>query len=301
MKHLSQKQKQWFKQNCIDYYNNNVERYVYTYKKDYLGYPGNQKRFEIIRSLVKKHAPKKVLYIGCGACMPMVMLMKEFDCIIHGIDFSKKMIDRGKTILQENGFSSDLIHEGDIEHAETLPDDEYDFAIAAGVFTHFPDDNIAFKNIHSKLRNGGVLVVEFRNELFSFFSYNRFSYDFIVNQLIFSQDLPVALKSNVNAFFKKAFDLPSDGDIDYQSTHISNGVIKKFHNPITIASVLKQAGFVFNSNYFYHFHALPIRFEQFDSKTYSNLSVKCEDPTDWKGYFMASAFVSEGIKGTYVF
>jgi len=293
---LSIKKRQLYKQNCIDYYNNNVERYIYTYAKDYSGYPGNQIRFEIIRNLVKKNAPKKILYIGCGACVPMSKLMQEFDCLIHGIDFSQNMIDRGKIILKENGFSPNLIYKGDIETLESLPDEKYDFVIAAGVFTHLPDDQIALNNIHLKLNNGGTLAIEFRNELFSLFSFNKYSYDFFFNKLISNINLPDLFKNKTEIFLKKVFNLQNDIQIIPDSTHISNGLIKKFHNPLTIRKILEDNGFTLNNNFFYHYHALPTSFENFNQKIFNNISIEYEDPTSWKGHFMASAFVAEATK-----
>jgi len=293
---LSQKDIQLYKQNCIEYYDNNVERYIYTYEKDYSGYPGNKKRFEILKKLVKKYSPQKILYIGCGACMPMVKLMQEFDCLIYGIDFSQHMINRGKIVLKENGFSPNLIQKGDIELLETLPDEIFDFVYAAGVFAHLPDDQIALKNIHLKLNNGGTLAVEFRNELFSLFSFNRFSYDFVFNHLLSNVNFSEDLKNKAENYYKKAFGIPVDTHISPQSTHISNGMIKKFHNPLTINTLLEKTGLLLKNNYFYHYHVLPTSFETNNHEIYKNLSTECEAPNHWKGHFMASAFVSEAIK-----
>jgi len=290
------KKKQFYKKNCIAHYEANVERYIKTYQDDYSGYPANKKRLEIMETLIQKHSPKKILYIGCGACIPMVKIMEKFDCIIHGIDFSQKMIDQGKHILIKNNFSDKLITKGDIEDINSLPEDTYEFAIAAGVFTHLLDDHIALQNIHSKLASGGILAAEYRNELFSLFSYNRFSYDFIVNKLIGLDKLPDRIKTKVEKNFKRINDISSDDKIVKNSTHISNGLIKKFHNPLTIQNDLKQNGFSLLNNFFYHYHALPTGFANIDIEVNNDLSIHLENPTHWTGLFMASAFISETEK-----
>jgi hypothetical protein len=47
---------------------------------------------------------------------------------------------------------------------------------------------------------------------------------------------------------------------------------------------------------FYHYHCLPPMFEQAVPELFRRRSVAMEDPADWRGYFMASAFVVAGIR-----
>ena len=43
--------------------------------------------------------------------------------------------------------------------------------------------------------------------------------------------------------------------------------------------------------YFYHFHAFPPMFETLDKNYYRKISWKIENPLDWRGFLLASAFV----------
>ena len=230
------------KEDCINSYDRKVQRYVDTYEKDFQGYPGNQKRLDIVRNLIMRHKPRKVLYVGCGACVPMVRLMSEFGCEIVGIDFSQKMVQRGKEVLKEHGMDTDLVQVGDIEDINSLPSGLFDFAIAAGVFTHLADDRMAFMNLHDKLNPGGTLAVEFRNELFSCFSFNRFSYDFFVNVLLDNIVFPEEMRHEVEGFFKKVTEVSAGEMIAPKSTHVNKGVVNKFHNPLSIGESLGQYG-----------------------------------------------------------
>jgi hypothetical protein len=45
---------------------------------------------------------------------------------------------------------------------------------------------------------------------------------------------------------------------------------------------------------FYHFHALPPMLEQAAPALFRRASVAMENPRDWRGHFMASAFVLVG-------
>jgi len=284
------------KKKCKSRYDENVERYVYTYDRQYKGYPGNQKRLAIMQSLVKKHNPARILYVGCGACIPMVSLIRDFGCYIAGIDFSEKMIQRGRQILEDNDLDPESIQLGDIEDYDSLPEGFFDIIIAPGVFTHLGNEDNAFRNINRKLKIGGALAIEFRNDLFSLFSFNRFSYDFYLHTLLHVSDLPKKLKKKANFFFKDKFGVSRDETILPKSTHMKNGYINKFHNPLIIKETFDKFGCRWIGNYFYHFHALPPEFEKYNTELYNNLSIALEDPLDWKGNFMASAFVSEAIK-----
>ena len=71
-----------------------------------------------------------------------------------------------------------------------------------------------------------------------------------------------------------------------------HNVFSSTHNPITIEkTILKKIGLKCNGIYFYHFHVLPPLFEKYNKNLYRKLSYKNEKPENWKGYFLASAFV----------
>jgi len=285
-----------YKQNCIRMYEKKVERYIHTYAEDYRGYPGNQKRLTIMLDLVRKYNPQRILYVGCGACLPMVKLIEEFECQVVGIDFSGKMIERGKKVLEQFELNPEMAQLGDIEHLHTLPEGLFDFAIAAGVFTHLTGDAVAMQNLNRKLKIGGGLALEFRNELFACFSFNRYSYDFFLNNLIADPDLPVALREQVEMFFKENFSIPTDEKILPKSTHMKDDYINRFHNPLNIGQLFDAYGFSWIENYFYHYHILPPQFEKTNPDLYQRLSINRENPSDWRGNLMASAFVGEAQK-----
>lgn len=285
-----------YKKKCIKSYDEKVERYISTYDKDYKGYPSNKKRYDIMRSLVRRYKPERILYIGCGACIPMVELIKKFGCFVIGIDFSEMMVQRGREVLKKNGLDPALAQLGDIEDINTFPDGRFDFAITAGVFTHLLDDGKALRNLNRKIKTGGILAVEFRNELFSCYSFNRFSYDFFLSALMADVNFPENMKRLIDNFFKNRFGISSEETVPSKSTHIKNGFINKFHNPLNINETLETYGFLWKENYFYHYHILPPLFEKINPALYHKLSLDLENPLDWRGYLMASAFVSEAEK-----
>jgi hypothetical protein len=64
--------------------------------------------------------------------------------------------------------------------------------------------------------------------------------------------------------------------------------------------VLKErfvaAGFADVRVLFYHYHALPPMLEGALPKLFRNASLAMEDPSDWRGHFMASAFIIAGTR-----
>jgi hypothetical protein len=74
-------------------------------------------------------------------------------------------------------------------------------------------------------------------------------------------------------------------------------ILSKFHNPLNIKPLFAAAGLKTEDIYFYHYHAIPPMFEKENPLLFREASLAMEDdPHDWRGYFMASAFVIEAVK-----
>jgi hypothetical protein len=59
---------------------------------------------------------------------------------------------------------------------------------------------------------------------------------------------------------------------------------------------VEEAGFRNVEVLFYHYHCLPPMFERVMPEDFRKQSVAMEDPRDWRGYFMASAFIVTGVR-----
>jgi 2-polyprenyl-3-methyl-5-hydroxy-6-metoxy-1,4-benzoquinol methylase len=60
--------------------------------------------------------------------------------------------------------------------------------MAMGVMPHVENDEFVLRNMATMVRPGGTLFVEFRNKLFSLFTFNRYTHDFILNDLLADVD-----------------------------------------------------------------------------------------------------------------
>jgi len=73
-------------------------------------------------------------------------------------------------------------------------------------------------------------------------------------------------------------------------------VLSRTHNPFEVKAQFERAGFKDVQTLFYHFHGFPPMFEKEAPKEFKKLSLAMEkNPNDWRGHFMASAFLITGI------
>lgn len=283
------------KQKVEEFYNQEAKNWNQMYGGKYDYYPANQIRLEIILSRLKETKSKKILDIGCGACGPMIRLLKEkFECV--GCDFAKEMVDEGTKALKEAGFDPKLISKGNIEDESSLPEGKFDAILALGVFPHVKNAKKALKNMKNKLNDNGRVLISFRNDLFSVFTLNKYSKDFYMNKILNLKSLSPNMLKEVDRFFSDACKV--DNSIENKEGKILYTDIKAdFNNPLTIENELfNPCGFIVDKLYFYHYHALPPIFEQKYEKEFRKLSMDLEKPNDWRGYIMASAFVVEATK-----
>lgn len=283
------------KENVRKYYDQEAKKYVQLYNGEDPRYPANLIRLNIIVKRLAKNNVETVLDIGCGTCVPMIRLLKEgFSC--KGFDFSSEMVKEGKEILKKEGFDPNLVSQGDVEEPSTLPKEKFDAIIASGVFPHIMNESKALLNIKEMLADNGSVFIEFRNYLFAAFTLNKYSIDLFLNRLIDLSTLPANVAQEVISFYSEILkadkpEMRQDGKIVYTD------IMAKFHNPLTIEdSLFRPNGFVVEKIHFYHFHALPPVFDVKHPELFRELSMKMETPSDWRGHFMASAYVVEAKK-----
>ena len=225
---------------------------------------------------------------------------------VWGFDLAPQMVKKAKAQLESRGlknrvWSGDISEDSAFRPAGMDTPEEFDVCIAMGVFPHLEDEVGALKNMTAATRPGGRVLVEFRNELFSLYTLNRYSYEFLFNRLIRPDELKIKhpeyesqveeVGSKLEEFFR--LDQPpvrrgAEGSPGYDE------ILSKFHNPLEIADSFVKAGLRVIGIHFYHYHAIPPLFEEDYPQLFRILSLEMEaNPSDWRGYFMSSAFVVE--------
>ena len=287
------------KKQAFEYFGEVAESYGNEYYQNYdqLGYyPANFYRLEIIKEKLKQIKPEKILDIGCGTGDPMKILIKEgFN--VHGFDFSQEMVSKAKDNLSLDQIDTDRVWSDNMENITHLKF-EYPCTIALGALYYASDFDTALNEMIRATEKGGDLLFSLRNSLFSMFTLNQYSLEFYLQNLIqkdllddslMEESLEILIDKLANESDKKNKDF-SYKNIDQLNVH------NTFHNPLEIGSQIKSYGLELESIDFYHYHAsLPIMEKVNPSKFYE-ASSKMEDSSDWRGHFMASAFVVHAKK-----
>ena len=285
-----------------------VDDYTDEYSDGFSGYPANVKRLDIILRRAQDLGARTLLDCGCGEGSPMLRI-REAGLEVRGFDFVPEMVGKAALILDGDG-PAVSVWQGDItEEAAFRPEglsvpESYDVCMAMGVFPHIQDEVRALQNMASVTRPGGRVLVEFRNELFALFTLNRYSYRMFVDRLLSVSEAKrrhsqhrkelEEFESKLEAFFR--LDLPPvrAGTADAPGY---DAVLSQLHNPFELHGLFEEAGLRIDQMHFYHYHALPPMFEKDYPELFRTLSLEMErDPNDWRGYFMASAFIVEAVR-----
>jgi 2-polyprenyl-3-methyl-5-hydroxy-6-metoxy-1,4-benzoquinol methylase len=278
-----------------------------TYYRDYYGvdapYPPVHR--DLILSLVRTHGAKRVIDAGCGpASILRHLVAPERD--LYGFDLTPEMIVESQRVMSALGVAPARLWLGSVLDQEAFksPDEKfiaYDCALCIGVLPHVPEGQeiTLIENLREAVRSNGLILIEGRNELFSLFTMNRYSHDFFVEQLIRQDELlheaadnEPALRNQLaglKAMFRTDIPLIRKGLKDEPGY---DEIVSRLHNPMVLAKQIEGAGFHDVRTLFYHFHCLPPMFGLQIPKLFRERSLAMEqNPQDWRGYFMASAFI----------
>jgi SAM-dependent methyltransferase len=283
-----------------------------SYYNDYYGpnaaYPPVHR--DLIVSLVEAHGARRVIDAGCGPAS-ILRHIAGADRTLYGFDLTPEMICEAKRVMAPLGVEDSRLWVGSVlDQSAYRPPSQpfvpYDAALCVGVLPHLPEekDEALITQLRDAVRPGGLVLVEARNELFSLFTMNRYSSDFFGQRLISPQllradagdeaeKLDVAL-AGLTSMFRT--DLPSvrKGHKDEPGY---DEVLSRLHNPIVLARQFAAAGFAEVRTLFYHFHCMPPMIGSQVPKLFLKNSLAMEkNPEDWRGHFMASAFIIAAIR-----
>ena len=263
---------------------------------------------ELLKRLLREANVRNVLDAGCG---PVSFLrdMTDTDIELFGFDLTPEMVAEGKRIFETCGLSPDRIWEGSVLEASAFrspvdqPEGGFDAVITSGVLPHIPEESdiTVIDNLRDSVKPNGFVAAEARNELFALFTLNRYSYQFMRDRLIQADHLQAeangqseTLSQALDAFQDRfRMDIPPirrgrEDEPGYDE------VLSRTHNPFVLKQQFIDAGLRDVEVLFYHFHCLPPMFEAAMPDFFREHSVAMEDPHDWRGHFMASAFFVTG-------
>lgn len=276
--------------NAFKYFNkkSSVKEYSDMYKKLRLDikYPSNVKREEIFVKLLKKHKPKKIIDAGCGAGMPLIDIKKRGFNII-GYDKAKNMVLEAKENLKNNKLSPNLVFYDDFENPKMIKNNSVDCILGMGAFYYAKNVNKTLLNQKKKLKKNGRLIFSLRNRLFDIITLNNYTKKFL-GEIYEVRSLKKTWRNKYKNLTLNFSDRKKYKFKNIDESRVYNHIP---HNPLTIKNEMAKLGLSVEGIYFYHFHALPPVFENYDKDYYRKISWKIENPLDWRGFFLASAFI----------
>jgi 2-polyprenyl-3-methyl-5-hydroxy-6-metoxy-1,4-benzoquinol methylase len=285
-----------------EYYNFVGDDYFKQYQRSNLKtsreYPANYFRLQILVRLLAEAGAKSVYEVGVGEGTPLVT-MASLGLRVAGCDIAEKMVARARATFEEAGLSPDLIQWGDVEDSTTfsrqLNGGRFDAVVAAGVMPHIRNDEHVLKNMGMIVRPGGKALVEFRNKLFSLFTMNRYTKEFILDDLL--RDVSPSLKQVVAEELDRrlATELPKVRAVsgaDGEGPGYDR-ILSKFHNPFELMETFARCGFTNVKVHWYHYHAVPPLLEGRAGNELREASLSLEHEGSWRGMFLCSAGVIE--------
>jgi 2-polyprenyl-3-methyl-5-hydroxy-6-metoxy-1,4-benzoquinol methylase len=290
-----------------DHYDANAEEYHEQYQRENIHnlemeYPSNYFRLQLLLNSFIKNNIKSVVEIGVGEGTPLATLNKA-GIDVCGMDISKNMVEKARLQMEKLGIDKEKIIWGDIQdplsYADIFKKGPFDGLIAMGVMPHVSNDDFVIENMSTLVKPNGRVFIEFRNKLFSLFTFNRYTYEFIMDDLL--KGVSHKIKDSLGNELKKhlRMDKPPVRD-KVEGSENAPGydvILSKFHNPFEVYEMFKKHNFTNMKTHFYHYHPTIPWIEEEDERLLRQEGINLEhDNSGWRGYFLCSAFVVEAEK-----
>ena len=290
----------------VDHYDAVAENYHRQYERERLYdtsafYPANYFRLQILINSFINKGIKRVIEVGVGEGTPLATLGRA-GVDVWGFDISQKMVKKSKETMRKNGMDPDHIFWGDIQdpttYAHALAEGQFDGLMAMGVMPHVENDDLVLENMATLVRPNGSVFIEFRNKLFSLITFNRFTYEFILDELLegVSQEMKNEVAKDLQTRLR--MDLPPSRDsLAGSDAPGYDAILSKFHNPFEVVDFFERHSFKDIELRWYHYHpAMPYLSEK-NPDLFRREAIRLEhEPSSWKGLFLCSAFVVEAVR-----
>ena len=257
-------------------------------------YPANYFRLQKVIEILKERGAASVYELGAGEASPIIAIREALGIEIRASDLSPEMVRLGKENLVKHDMDPNWLEQVDIRDADAVEQEaqrvgQFDAVLALGVIPHVEDDRWFVEAMSLFLKPGGTLILQFRNSMFSMFTFNRLTKEFILEELM--EPVPDQFRNAVEADLDQrlAVDKPPKRTWDKDAPAYDE-ILARFHNPFELAEVVKAQGYVDLSYAWYNFHpTYPMIAGGIDPKEYRQAQIDLESDTSWRGMFLCSA------------
>jgi hypothetical protein len=253
-------------------------------------YPANAAAFRYVLSTAVSTGARTIIEAGIGAGAA-IDTWHSAGLDISGFDLNEDCVDQAQQRMLAAGLDPAAVSLADARDANSLTGVRYagtaDLCVAMGVAPHCEDTEQLVNTLLSLVRPGGTVFIEFRNALFSLFTFNRYTYDFMMDELF------IDTTPNVRAQMSEALRRRLVMDVPARPAPQS-----QFHNPLTIREELAGTGARDVDVIPFHYHAAMPMTADLDRQGFQDASWELESrPADWRSLFLCSAFLVQATRG----
>lgn len=262
-------------------------------------YPSNYFRLELVQRLLASADATSVYELGVGDATPLVRIATT-GIRVAGNDISPEMVKFARSNMESHGLDPSAISLLDVQDEVALQAERervgtFDVVMAMGVIPHVSDDAAFVSAMDGFLRPGGRLLLQFRNSMFSMFTFNRLTKEFILDELLTDVDQGIRDVVAADLDARLAVDKPPK-----RTRPTGDGydeILSRFHNPFELADVVRAHGYRDVHYHWYNYHpAYPMISDQIDATAYRKAQIDLEGDPSWRGMFLCSAGIIEAVK-----
>ena len=262
-------------------------------------YPANFFRLKLVRQILADSGVKSVYEHGVGDATPLVTIAGD-GIRVAGNDISPEMVKFARANMSEHGLDPGAINLLDVQSPDAIDVERkragsFDAAMALGVIPHVEDDQWFVNSMDKFLEPGGRLLLQFRNSMFSMFTFNGLTKEFVIDELL--PEVPKSIREIVSADLDQRLAVDKPPKRTRPTGDGYDEILSKFHNPFELSEIVKSFGYRDLQFHWYNYHpAYPMLAGSIDPKVYRQAQMDLEGDTSWRGMFLCSAGLIEAVK-----
>jgi 2-polyprenyl-3-methyl-5-hydroxy-6-metoxy-1,4-benzoquinol methylase len=262
-------------------------------------YPANFFRLKLVRQILADSGVKSVYEHGVGDATPLVRIAGD-GIRVAGNDVSPEMVKFARANMTDHGLDPEAINLLDVQSHDAIDVERkragsFEAVMALGVIPHVEDDRWFVDSMNKFLEPGGRLLLQFRNSMFSMFTFNRLTKEFVMDELL--PEVPESIREIVSADLDQRLAVDKPPKRTRPTGDGYDEILSKFHNPFELSEIVKSFGYKDLQFHWYNYHpAYPMLAGSIDPKVYRQAQMDLEGDTSWRGMFLCSAGLIEAVK-----
>ena len=285
------------------HYDGSASTYSDQYNEDKIWtneeYPANFFRLKLVRRILTDAGVTSLYEHGVGDATPLVTIAGD-GIRVAGNDVSPEMVKFARANMTEHGFDPESINLLDVQSHDAIDAERrragsFEAVMALGVIPHVEDDRWFVDSMDKFLEPGGRLLLQFRNSMFSMFTFNRLTKEFVMDELL--PEVPESIREIVSADLDQRLAVDKPPKRTRPTGDGYDEILSKFHNPFELSEIVKSFGYKELQFHWYNYHpAYPMLAGSIDPKVYRQAQMDLEGDTSWRGMFLCSAGLIEAVK-----